>query len=126
GETAPAPAMAVPAERAMAQPTRSLRLPFATAALLGLVAIGAGGVWMAGRGAAPVAPVPPQPTPIEQGGTAAPTPAPPASPPKETTRRPAPTAGGICAKTTTAAGTDDYCVSSVLKTDAVNAFGYGP
>jgi hypothetical protein len=42
-------------------------------------------------------------------------------------RRPAPTEGGICAKLRVPAGTDQYCVSSVLPQDnVVNRFNYGP
>jgi F5/8 type C domain len=42
-------------------------------------------------------------------------------------RRPAPTEGAICANFSTPAGTDRYCVSSVLQSDPnVNRFNYGP
>ena len=41
-------------------------------------------------------------------------------------RPPAPTDGGICAKASTPAGIDEYCVSSVLKSDALNVYNYGP
>lgn len=41
-------------------------------------------------------------------------------------RRPAPTQGATCAKATTPAGIDTYCVSSVLEQDIVNRFDYGP
>jgi hypothetical protein len=39
---------------------------------------------------------------------------------------PAPTDDGICAKATTPAGIDEYCVSSVLKSDGLNIYNYGP
>jgi F5/8 type C domain len=40
--------------------------------------------------------------------------------------RPAPTEGGICASFNAPAGKDTYCVSSVLRQDAVNSYNYGP
>jgi len=42
-------------------------------------------------------------------------------------RRPAPTEGGICAKSSTPAGVDQYCASSVFQHDpVVHRFKYGP
>lgn len=41
-------------------------------------------------------------------------------------RPPAPTEGGTCAKASTPAGIDEYCVSSVLRSDNLNIYSYGP
>ena len=41
-------------------------------------------------------------------------------------RRPAPIEGATCATLDTAAGSDKYCVSSVLSTDRINRYDYGP
>jgi hypothetical protein len=41
-------------------------------------------------------------------------------------RPPAPTDGGTCAKSSTPAGIDEYCVSSVLTSDGLNIYKYGP
>jgi hypothetical protein len=38
----------------------------------------------------------------------------------------APMDRGTCAKASTPAGTDEYCVSSVLKSDGLNIYSYGP